>query len=1029
MIENFAAFAARRPIAISVFALVITVLGYFSLQKLALDLFPDIQIPTVLVSVDSGDRPAEQMERLYGERIEQLLFTVPGLKSIEQVVRNGRLISRVTFDWDTDIDLALVDVNRAVARIASDPNVDEVRVRRFDTRQLPIVVLGLSSKDKNLELAELTRLAKRQIAPHLEQLDGVAEVRVSGGRVKQVQVVVNSSRARAYGINLNEIRDKINASNLDFNAGTMEEGDKVLLVRGKSRFISPLDIEKVVIKYLDGIGGTTRAVKISDIADVVIADAEITNLVRINGDEGVGLFIYKESNSNTVSVSKVINEAIEHLQSDLANLDIQLVSDEAALIKNAIDDVKSAALFGIILSIAVLILFLRSPGPIVIVAIAVPVSLLATTFAMELSGHTLNLMTLGGIALGAGMLVDNAIVVIESIFRRKAKGDNSIEAAKKGTALVGGAIVASTLTTCIVFLPVLFIEGLASKLVSGISFSVVVSLIASLFVAIFLIPSLSIGLLPKDKVKHIDPGNQKFKNIILHILDKPKLTIFISSIFVAVAVYSLNNLGTQLLPPNDPNQFTIKVNATPGQRIESTVVNVAAVEEILSESAAGSLDAILSEVGKLDDDDRVIKEEHSAENTAEIRIRLKADSANASKIVNSASPLIANLYGTQVDWKVGSSILSTALGRAGPPIAIQLSSNSIEDLRKASEEVEKALAKSEIFWNLQTSFEGAPEEIHVKLRRPMADALNVDVDTIQSVISASLDGLKVTRFSMGDETRDVVLKLPQIKSEDILGLTFLSPNNTLLSINDVAEIEIKPGAKEILRKNQRRVALVTSLVSSNYSTPEARSAALKILQSVSLPLGMSVELAGDESEREKTVNELTWAGALALLLVLMVLAGSFESLLLPFVILASIPIAVVGVAIVLVPQGDPIGIMAMLGFVVLVGVAVNDSILLVQTAKRLIDDGIDIREALAQAVSLRLRPIIMTTATTVLSLLPLALSAGEAAQLRSPLAWTVVGGILISTIGCLTVIPCIYLLLDSLKINKSFFSKRAHDPI
>jgi hydrophobic/amphiphilic exporter-1 (mainly G- bacteria), HAE1 family len=479
MAEALARVAARRPIAVTVLAAVIVVLGIASWRGLPLDLLPDVQSPTVLVFVSSGERPAVEMERLYGERIEQLLFTVRGLREVTQIARAGQLVTRVTFNWGTNVDLALVDVNKAVAPIAADVDVDEVRVRRFDPRQLPVLVLGLVSTDGHTGLAELRRLAKRQIGPALEQLRGVAEVRVTGGREKQVQVRLDPTRVDAYGLTINEIRNRIAATNVDVNAGTVVEGDRVLLMRGLSRFTGPEDVANTIVRYEEIGSQGVVPIRIADLGKVVIADAEITNLVRVDGVEGVGLSIYKESDENTVAVSRVVREALERLGKDLPGLQIRTVADEAALVEGAIADVEHAALFGMLLAVAVLFVFLRSPAPVVMVVAAIPVALLGTVLAMSFAGYSLNLLTLGGLALGAGILVDNTIVVTESIFRRRAEGDSPIEAATKGTAAVAGAILASTLATCVVFLPVVLIEGIAARLVSGLAFAVVLSMLVS----------------------------------------------------------------------------------------------------------------------------------------------------------------------------------------------------------------------------------------------------------------------------------------------------------------------------------------------------------------------------------------------------------------------------------------------------------------------------------------------------------------------------------------------------------------------
>lgn len=1016
--EKLARLAGLRPVAVTVSAVVIVVLGFISWNDLPLDLFPDIQSPTVLISVTSGDRPAVEMERLYGQRIEQLLFTVQGLNAIEQVARSGRLITRVSFNWQADVDLALVEVNRAVASIKSDPDVDDVRVRRFDPRQLPVLTMGLTAESGRPDLAELRRIAQRQIAPTLEQLDGVAEVRVSGGRVKQVQVQIDRTRLLAYGLTIDQVRNRINSSNADINAGTLVDGDRVLLVRGLSRFISAEDIDRVVVEYVSNSAGTFTPIRVSDVADVVLEDEDITSIVRVDGFEGVGLFIYKEAGANTVSVSRIVRDSMQGLANDLPGITASTITDEAALVEDAISGVQSAAVLGIILSITVLVLFLRSPGPIVIVAVAVPVSLLASVFAMSVVGHSLNLMTLGGLALGAGMLVDNAIVVIESIFRRRAAGDSPLEAAAKGTGIVGGAIVSSTLTTCVVFLPVIFIEGMASKLVSGISFTVVVSLLASLLVAIFLIPALSIWLLPKKHTEDVDPGSNKLEAIVYNLLGRPWTVVLITFSLSAIAINAIATLGTELLPPSDPRQISLRVTGPPGQRVESTAVTVANIESILHEASGNNIGAILSEVGRLDDNDRLIREEQSEENTAEILVRLGIGENSATSVIESAVPAVEALYGTEVNWQVSTSALSQALGTTGPAIAVEVTGKSLEDIRFGAEVMQSQLEQTAELWNVRTSFEGAPPEMRLTLNRTIADGLGVDLATVSSVLEAALDGLNVTTLTLGDEDREIVITLPSIDADQVLTLQFRSNNGQLLTIGDVAQLERVPGAREIFRRDQRRIAQITASVSPGFSNPEARAAAENAVAEAELPAGILAQMSGEEIERQRTVTELSWAAALALMLVLMVLAGSFESLLHPITILSSIPIALIGVAIVLVPIGQPLGIMAMLGFIMLVGVAVNDAILLAQMARGLILEGMDRRAALARAAALRLRPIIMTTATTVLALLPMALGSGEGAQLRSPLAWTVVGGIIASTIGSLSTVPCLYLILDSISFSK-----------
>lgn len=1022
--EALARLATRRPVAVTVLAVAVALLGWISWGRLSLDLLPDVKSPTVVVSVRSGDRPPTEMERLYGEQVEQRLFTVRGIREISQVARTGRLIATVTFAWDADMDLALVDVQKAVGPVESDPDVDEVLVRRFDPRQMPILALGLRAPSGRPDLAELRRIARRQVAPALEQLAGVAEVRVLGGREKEVRVLVDRYRLEAFGLTLAAVESRLEAANIDIEAGTLEEGDKVYLVRGLARFRNPEDVARVVLAT--GGGSGRRPVRVADVAEVVLADREIDHLVRVGGEEGVGLSIYKEAGSNTVRVSRIVRGALDKLSADLPSVEVQVASDEAALVEDAIEDVESAAGIGVVLAILVLALFLRSASATVIVASAVPVSLFAALFLMRFGGHSLNLMTLAGLALGAGMLVDNAIVVVESIHRRFAAGDGPQEAAARGTAEVAGAIASSTLTTCVVFLPVVFVQGLAARLVEGIAFTVVASLAASLGVAVLLIPALARWLLPRGPAaaphgtagesRPLGPVTAGLESLVGALLRRPLLVVLVSAVLAAGAGLSLFRLGTELLPPADPRQFSLRLVGPPGQRVESTSRTVEAVESVLREATGEDLLALQAEVGRLPEDDRLITTEQTEESTARILVRIAAgEGASGRRVVRAVAPALEDLPGTEISWEVGASALSRALGTTGPPVVVEIHGRSLAELREASEHVRDRLAAAPELWNVRSSFEGGPPELRVVLDRALADGLGVDLETVGRVLESALDGRRVTVLTTGDEERDVVLRLPSPRREELAAIAFTTDRGARLALGQVARFEPAEGAREIFRRDQRRVAEVTARIRDGFEYPEALAAARRALADSVLPPGLAARLAGEEEEREQTVRELGWAGALALVLVLMVLAGTFESLLHPATVLAAVPLAMVGVAAVLVPSGRPIGVMAMLGLIVLAGVAVNDAILLVATARRLIADGVERRQALARAAGIRLRPILMTTLTTVLALLPLAVGTGEAAALRSPMAMTIIGGISASTLASLLVLPCLYLLIERLR--------------
>ena len=1016
--ESAARLATQRPVAVTVMAFAVALVGWLAYQQLPVDLLPDLQSPTVAISIRSGDRPPTEMERIYGEQLEQRLFTVRGIREISQVGRTGKLVATVVFDWDANLDLGVVDVQKAVGPMASDPAVDEVLVRRFDPRQAPVLMFGLSAPSGQPDLSELRRLARRQIAPGLEQLAGVAEVRITGGREKEVRVLLDRYRMEAYGITLASIEGRLIDENVDISAGTLEEGAEVLLVRSVSRFRNPDDVRRVIVAYVSRADGTRQAIRVSDIADVALVDREIDHLVRVNSIEGVGLAVYKEAGANTVEVSRTVRDAVIGLAQDLPNVTLTEVSDDASLVVAALDDLETAAGVGILLAIVVLAFFLRSIGATLVVSAAVPVSILAALFLMRFGSQSLNVITLGGLALGAGMLVDNAIVVVESIYRRLTEGETRSEAAASGTGQVAGAITASTLTTCVVFLPVLFVQGLAARLIEGIAFTVVASLLASLAVAMFLIPALARWFMPETiAAERIDSGLQfrkGFEHLARRLLNRPVAVVFSGIVIALVGCWQLVGLGTELLPSADPRQFSVRIVGPPGQRVESTARVVEGVESLINQFGEGSVEAILSEVGRLPEDSRMVRTELTEEHTSRLTVRVAETGPTGRQFADQLEPILDGLESTDVDWEVGSSAVASAIGTSGPPVAVEISGQALVDLRRYADVVKTKLAGLNELWNVRSSFEGGPPELRIELDRAMADGLGVDLATISRVLQASLDGRDVTMLSTGDEERPVTLRLGTTSRDDIGNVIFQTSSGRKVAISEVARFVEAEGAREIFRQDQRRTAMVTAQIAEGSNHPNAVRAVNDALAEISLPAGLQIRLRGEEAERVRTFAELQLAAVLAMVLVFMVLAGSFESLIHPLTVLAAIPLGLIGVAVVLVPVGQPVGVMAMLGLIVLAGVAVNDAVLLLATARRLMTEGRSRIDALAEAVGIRLRPIIMTTLTTVLVLLPLAFGAGEGAELRTPMAITIIGGIIASTLGSLFVLPSLYLLLDRL---------------
>ena len=1010
-----ARFAVTRPVAVTTVAVAVVLLGLVAWKRLPQDLLPDVQSPTIVVAVRSAGRPPAEMERLYGEQVEQRLFAVRGVRRIDQVARTGRLVATIGFEWDADMDLALIDAQKAIGPLAADPDIDEVLVRRFDPRQAPVMTLGLVAPSGQPDLAELRRIARRQIAPGMERLPGVAEVRVTGGREREVRVLLDRARLDAHGLTVGTVEARLRAANVDVDAGTLEEGSSVYTLRGLSRFRSLEDVAGVVVKYDTNPEAGRVPVRVEDVAQVTEDDARVTHLVTVDGAEGVGLAIYKEAGSNTVEVSRAVRAALDALNADLPGVSVTVAADEAGLVEDAIGELQTAALAGILLAIVVIVVFLRSAGPTLIVAAAIPISVLGALLAMHLAGHTLNLMTLAGLALGVGMLADNGVVVVEAIFRRLAEGLPVRQAAWRGTADVGGAVVASTLTNVVVFLPVLFVSGLAARLVGGLAFSVVVSLLVSLGATLLVIPALAAWFLPRKPVAPLDPGMARIERLVERLLRRPWSVVAAAAAACVLAVAALAALGTELLPPADPRAFSVRLVGPAGQSVAATARTVAVVEQLIREAGGEDVRVVLAEIGQIPEDDRLIQEEDAQEHTARLTVRLAAGGPTGGQLVAAVAPAVERIPGLTASWEVGVSALARALGATRPPIAVEIAGQQLEELRDAAEILRERLAARPELWNVRSSFEGGQPELRIELDRVVADGLGVGLDTVGATLEAALDGRTATVLATGDEERNVVLRLPSIRRAELAALPLAPAGGARVTLGEVARLVPVEGAREVFRRDQRRVARITARVAPGSDYAKATAGARAAVEGADLPPGLAARVAGDEDEREGTFRDLALAGALALVLIFMVLAGTFESLIHPLTVMAAVPMALVGVAILLVPAGAPIGVIAMIGLIVMAGVAVNDAILLVDAARTLAADGMPLSAALARAAGIRLRPILMTSGTTILGLLPLAIGGSEAARLRAPMALTVIGGMAAALVGSLIVTPCLYLVLERLR--------------
>jgi HAE1 family hydrophobic/amphiphilic exporter-1 len=1034
---NLPKFSVRFPVTVGMIMLAIAILGVISFQRLGTDLLPAIYNPRIVVEIQSGERSPQDMEQRFARRLEGALGTVSKVVDVRSQCSVGRLQVTATFSWGTDMDFALLDIQKQVATFESDPEVDRLTVARFDPQAEPIMIYSLSFADSSDgDLDELRRIAENVVKRNLERLDGVAQVQVYGGNKEEVRVELNDYLLKAYNLTPTDIANKIRQANADASGGRVVEQDKAYLIKGIGKYADVREVSETVIGYKEASNGSSDSLStgnqqsgqiyapekvpifLSDVAAVTYAPEERTELVRLNGRETVGLYIFKESKENTVRVAEQAREEIARMQNELATLSFTPVYSQASFIESAIGEVRTTAIFGIVLAVLVLFAFLRNLGATVVVSLAIPISVLATFTLMYFENLTLNVMTLGGLALGAGMLVDNAIVVIENIFRRRQLGEEANEAAVTGASEVGVAITASTLTTIVVFLPIVYVRGVAAELFREQAWVVAFSLLSSLLVAFLLIPTLSARMFG-TKRRTFTARTLRwpfFERTLSWSMSNRGKVVALAGLLLVASVALLPVIGTEFVPRSAENQLQIDLDLPPGTPLETTSAVVANVEDQIRQLLDSRVEDVFSTVNVQSSQNVFFNEIQRTEHLAELTLNLSTatDGLTPLEAIQILQPQLI-LPATKIRYRVRESTLQQSIGGEEAPIAVEIRGNELEMLEQLSGQLAHQLQSIPSLHTVKTSFEKGLPEIRLKIDRLLAANFGLDVQQVGQMIGQRLSGEVATNFYSSGNERDVRVMFSQMTLNELKNIDLQTPSGARVRLRDIAELVPSEGPQTIVRHNQSRAASVTAHLQKGEKLSEAVADVETVLRNFVLPAGYQLSYAGEEASRQESFTQMKFALVLSIVLVYMVLASLFESLLHPFTILLTLPLAGVGVVLAFLLIGEPLSVMAYIGIVMLAGIAVNNAIVLVDYINRLRADGMPRSEAIMQASRDRLRPILMTTATTILALLPLTIGLGEGAKLRAPMAVAVIGGLISSTILTLVVIPVVYELIDGVR--------------
>ncbi|MEO0574394.1 MAG: efflux RND transporter permease subunit [Pseudomonadota bacterium] len=1048
--------ATGRPVTVVMLFLAIIMFGWVSLTRLSVNLLPDLSYPTLTVRTELVGAAPQEIESLITKPIEEAVGTISGVRQVRSVSRTGQSDVTIEFNWGTDMNLGSVDVREKLDILTLPLEAKRPLLLRFDPSSEPIVrlALGLTSESELImnedRLKTLRQFAEDDLKDDLESVAGVAAAKVSGGLEDEIQVVVDQQKLAQLDLSIGEVAERLRAENVNLAGGRLEQGLRRFLVRTINEFESVDGFANAIIATREG-----RSIYLKDVATVTRGFKDREAITRFDGREGIELALYKEGDSNTVLIAGNIMRRLGDVQDSLpTDTELTVIADQSGFIRAAVDQVTNAAIFGGILAIVVLYGFLRDVRATAIIGLTIPISVVGTFALMYLSDLSLNIMSLGGIALAIGLLVDNAIVVLENIVGKREQGYSLIESAEYGTSEIAGAVFAATMTTIAVFFPMVFVTGIAGELFRDQSLTVTYALGFSLLLAVLLIPMLAAtgarkgyvesqqtrapGLLARGYAAILGFLRTIFRLVgqVMRIVATPVVLLFnglyvsLRAVYVPLLNWALRNrlivcvaaialftgtmslvprLGTELIPQLSQGEFAINLRLAPGtplgetdaivQRTYAATEALSGIDRSFSVSGTGNrLDANPVDAG---------------EHTGVLNVRMAPGSTrdDERRVMASLRGELGDIPGLNYDFE------RPALLSLSTPLEVVFRGYNLDALQRHAQDLTTKLSNDDQFTDVRSSIEGGNPEIQIIFDQERAAALGLVVRDVADNIVGNVRGNVATRYSWRDKKIDVTVRSVETRDssiEEIRDLIVNPGSARPVKLSDVARIELATGPSEIRRLDQERVAVVSAGLA--YGDLGSVAAALaQTLNDTALSPGVTVEVLGQSEDMAESLASMQFTLMLAVFLVYLVMASQFESLIHPFVILFTIPLALVGAVLALFVTGTTINVVAFIGVIMLAGIVVNNAIVLIDTINQLRRDGAEKLDAIRAACQSRLRPILMTTLTTALGLLPMALGIGEGAEVRTPMAITVIGGLLTSTLLTLLVIPVVYSLFDRTK--------------
>ncbi len=1012
---NLARASVARPVFTTMVTLMVVVLGAVSLSRLLIDLLPSIELPTISVRTTYEGADPVVVERLVTRIVEEIVATVPGVVEMTSRSYEGRSSVRVSFAWGTPVDAAAVDVRATLEDEVSELPDDIVgpRVSKFDVDTFPVVILGVSSP---LDPVELTRLVEDQVRYRFARIPGVAQVDPWGGFDREVRVELDPGRLNALGLPLDDILEAIRDANLDVPAGELERGRHEVTLRVPAEFTSLEELRRTVIARRDG-----ATVTLDQVATVRDTYEKLSRIVRVNGERGLRVAIRKQAGANTVEVARRVLEEVEAINQAFPQLRVVPVVNQGNFIERSIANVSRSVLYGGALAVLVLVFFLRSLRSTAVIALAIPISVIATFALLYFGGFTLNLMSLGGLALGVGMMVDSSVVVLENIYRRhREQGEAPARAAVNGTGEVSGAVLAGTVTTLVIFLPLVFVQGVSGVLFKELAYVVMFALACALLVALTLVPMLASRLLAAGP-----PGAETamaaragaalaalengYRDLLGRVLNHPWVTLVLAVGLLGGTLALAPGIGTEFLPPSDEGEVRVTGEMEVGTRMDLIDRQTRVLEEMVYAAVPEAVSSVVS----------VSPSGTWGRSRASGSIRLsltpaaERERSNADIADDLRELLEGRVPGMEIRTRApqGQFLLERILA-SEEGVTVEVRGFDLETLnllgRRAAEAIEGVAGVTDVDLSRDA---GVPQQ-EIRVDRDKVADLGLRVRDVSDAIETAVAGSRAGEYRVGGESYRILVQLADAERrslDEVLDLNLRTPGGEAVALRNLVTTSEGFGPVAIDRKDQQRLVTVTA----NVSGRDLGSVAADVqerLAGIPRPVGYDLRVTGNFEEQERAFRELLVSLGLALVLVYMVLASQYESLRDPLVVMLSVPMAAVGVVAALLLTDTTMNLQSGIGCIMLGGIVVNNAILLVDQAGRLRREGLDTHSALAEAGRRRLRPILMTTLTTILALLPLAFGIGEGADAQAPMARAVVGGLLASTLVTLVLIPVVYAL-------------------